>query len=523
MPNNGIIIRSSGKYYYVYKVLKTYRNDKGQPTNIRTTIGRLDKSTGMLIPNNAYYEHYSDETIKTFPSFDSVRSIGATFLTGQVLKNLKITQILTEVLGQAKAQSVLTAAIFMACRGNVFARILDWCESYTLCEVPLSDQKASSLFASITHSERMAFFKSWIAIQPHTQYLAYDVTSFSSYAKGIEETEWGYNRDGDKLAQINMGCYLGEESGLPVFYVTYPGSIVDKSHMPYMMAYNKELGIRNVSFVMDKGFCSTANLQYMRDSHIPFIMGIEMRHKATRKALDTVREDIASMRNRLDDVYARSIRSRFYGVDSTMHIYYCPSLAEQQRSDLQRTVENMEVKLAQLTLAQLAERDVKRYSSFFDIKHNADGSLSFCRNYSKIDFAARNNGFFCLLTSTALTSAEVLKIYRRKDIIEKGFDDLKNHIDMKRMHTHTGVTTDGKLFCAFISLIAASEMTNKLLSLDRRKAMSKNDVISELEKIKIIHTLDGKRLMNPITKTQRAIFEAFELNENNLRAYANIT
>ena len=174
-------------------------------------------------------------------------------------------------------------------------------------------------------------------------------------------------------------------------------------------------------------------------------------------------------------------------------------------------------------LAQITERDVKRYSSFFDIKHNADGTLSFCRNYNKIDIAARNNGFFCLLSNTGLTSTEVLKVYRRKDVIEKGFDDLKNHIDMKRMHTHTGTTTGGKLFCAFIALIAISEMTNKILALNRRKAMSKADVISELEKIKVIQTLDGKRLMNPITKTQRAIFEAFNLKENNLRAYASIT
>ena len=521
MPNSGITIRSSGKYYYVYKVLKAFRNDKGQPTNIRKAIGRLDKSTGMLIPNNAYYEYYSDATINTLPSFDSIRSIGATFLVGQVLNNLKVTQILTDILGQIKAQSVLTAAIYMVCRGNIFARILDWCENYTLCEATLSDQKASSLFASITHDERMAFFKSWVAIQIHTQYLAYDVTSFSSYAKGIENTEWGYNRDGDKLAQINMGCYLGEESGLPIFYVTYPGSIVDKSHMPYMMAYNKELGICNVSFVMDKGFCKTDNFRYLHDSRTSFIMSTEPRHKAAREAIGKVREDIASMRNRLDDVYARCIRSRFYGVNSNMHIYYDPSLAEQQRSDLQRTIDNMEEKLGQLT--QITKRDAKSYSSFFDIKRNDDSSFSFCRDYNKIDAAARNSGFFCLLTNKTLSSAEVLKVYRRKDVIEKGFDDLKNHIDMKRMHTHTGTTTDGKLFCAFIALIAASEITNKLHIPNKRKKMSKNDVISELDKIKIIITLDGKRLMNPITKTQRAIFEAFGLNENNLRAYANNT
>jgi transposase len=288
-----------------------------------------------------------------------------------------------------------------------------------------------------------------------------------------------------------------------------------------MMAYNNELGIHNTSFVMDKGFCSTGNLCYMHTAHMSFIVAVELRHKAVRRAVDEVREGIDSMRNRLNDVYARCIHSRFYGVDSSMHIYYDPGLAERQRSDLQRTIENMEWELAQMS--QITERDIKRYSTFFDIKRNDDGSLlSFSRSYSKIDALARNNGVFCLLTNTTLTSAEVLKVYRRKDIIEKGFDDLKNHIDMKRMHTHSGTTTDGKLFCAFIALIAVSEMNNKLLNIDKLKATeSKASVISELEKIKVIQTLDGKRLMNPITKTQRTIFEAFDLNENNLRTYVN--
>jgi transposase len=82
----------------------------------------------------------------------------------------------------------------------------------------------------------MAFFKLWTRERAGDRYLAYDVTSFSSYAKGIEDTEWGYNRDGDKLPQVNLGCYMGYESALPLFYVTYPGSIIDKSHMSCMMA-----------------------------------------------------------------------------------------------------------------------------------------------------------------------------------------------------------------------------------------------------------------------------------------------
>jgi len=357
-----------------------------------------------------------------------------------------------------------------------------------------------------------------VAHQADNEHIAYDVTSFSSYASGIAETEWGYNRDKEKLPQINFGCYLGQKSGLPVFYVTYPGSIVDKSHMPYMMAYNESLGITKACFVMDKGFCSTTNVEYMHSEELPYIMGVETSHKSTRAAIDEVRESMVSMRHIVSTgIYARCVSSRFYGKPATMHIFFDPDLAERRRRDLYRVVESKEELLCQLE--QLTKREAKRYQNYFKITLNADGTFRYVRDYEKIDEIAGNCGYFCLLTNTGSKSAEILSVYRRKDVIEKGFDDLKNHIDMKRLRTHASHTTDGKMFCAFIALIVALEMVNRLSAFMKEKSMSKDTVISELEKIKIVFMNNGKRLMNPVTKTQRTILELCGFSQDDLKSY----
>ena len=409
----------------------------------------------------------------------------------------------------------------MMCEGNVFEHVSDWCERSMIGDPPLSPQKASSLFASLTHDERMAFFRKWVCANAKQDYISYDVTSFSSYAEGIRDLEWGYNRDGDRLPQLNLGCYLAQESRLPMFYVTYPGSIVDKSHFPYMMAYNKELGIcSDIVFVMDRGFCSTLNVNFMHSGGIRYLMGVDMRHKATRVAIDEVREKILSLRNLVGDgTYAVAARSRFYGESSVMHVYNSPELGERQRRDLMRTVVNMEEELAQLD--EISEKELKRFARFFNIS-TGNGKLSFARNYDRIDGASKNCGVFCILTNTALTSAEVLAIYRKKDEIEKGFDDIKNHIDMKRMRVHTDATVDGKLFCAFITLIAASEMSkvlNVFNDTSKQRTLSKHGLISELEKIKVLLAPDGKRLMNPLTKTQRDLLDAFKASYADMTAY----
>jgi transposase len=367
----------------------------------------------------------------------------------------------------------------------------------------------------------MAFFKGWVSANARQGYISYDVTSLSSYAEGVRDLEWGYNRDGDKLPQINLGCYLAQENRLPMFYVTYPGSIVDKSHLPYMMAYNDELDIgEDIVFVMDRGFCSTSNVIFMHSEGISYIIGADARCKAARAAINGVRDRIVSLRNLAGEgTYAVAVRSRFYGGLATMHIYINPELGERQRRDFLRTIKNMEDKLAQMHT--VTDKELKHFARFFDIQIN-DGHILFTRNYDKIDEASKNSGVFCILTNTSLTSREVLDYYRKKDTIEKGFDDIKNHLDMKRMRVHTDAAVDGKLFCAFIALIAASEISNCLDVLNEtinQCTLSKRGLFSELEKIKVFVSRVGKCLVNPLTKLQRTILDSFNTCDSDLLAY----
>ena len=521
LPDSGIIVRKSGKYRYVYKVLNTYRTEKGQPTNDRKLIGKMDSESGMLIPNAAYWELYGIEHSPNYlPTYESVRSIGATFLVKSILRELGVIGILENVFGANKASSILTAAIYMVCRGNIFERVQDWCEGYTLNELPLASAGATMLFSSVSHDERMSFFKAWVALRPQHEYLAYDVTSFSTYATGIHDAEWGYNRDKENLQQINLGCYLSQGDGMPLFYVTYSGSITDKTHLPFMMAYNADLGIEGVCFITDRGFCMTSNIKYMHSSRKSYICGAEIYHKALTSAVKSVMPEMLSMKNLINQgVYARTVHSRFYGVTTTLHIYLDPENAERQRKELLRTVKIEDEKLSKLE--QLTKKEAKRYGNHFDIELADNGTFKHQINYDKIDNIAKTCGYFGLLTNQNINCEDTLSAYRRKDVIEKGFDELKNHIDMKRLRTHNSSTTDGKMFCAFIALIAISRMSSLLSEFMKSKSMSKDGLISELEKIKIVTISNGMRLMNPVTKTQRTILEACNLSEENLKAYIN--
>lgn len=58
LPIKHIIKEKRGERIFIYYVLKTYRNSKGQPTNKRVSIGKLDKKSNMLIPNDNFFKYF---------------------------------------------------------------------------------------------------------------------------------------------------------------------------------------------------------------------------------------------------------------------------------------------------------------------------------------------------------------------------------------------------------------------------------------------------------------------------------
>jgi hypothetical protein len=438
LPQKGIIVAKTGKYPYVYHVDATYRNSRGVPTNKKRSIGKLDNETGMLIPNKTYYEIYEskqyendEKSVFLLPeihenqiSYGAVKTIGLIAVIMTVLDRLGVTKILKAIIGESRYQMTVTIIAYMLSEGNVMQYIDDFCENNSF-DKGITDRDVSQLFSSLSNAERMSFFREWVSLNSQNEYIAYDVTSFSTYAKNIDDAEYGYNRDNESLPQINMALYMGQTSLLPMFYVTYNGSVVDKTHLEYMMAYNAELGIENVSFIMDRGFASTDNAEFMRSEGYPFILGASHSIKAIQQAFTENKDFVQSSQTYIlsEKVYGLAVKGRYYRIDATLHIFYDPATVSQQTADFFRKIEVLENELSQLKI--LNDSQVKKYTKYFKITKFENG-FSYERNYIKINDIHGRLGYFFILTNKHLTPREVISIYRKRDVIEKGFDEIKN-------------------------------------------------------------------------------------------------
>ena len=511
LPEHGIAYKKVSGKIYVYYVTATYRNEKGQPTCDRVSIGKLDEETHMLIPNRNYYEVYLK---KSAPINRGISDFGVADVFEKICNKLEITKLLGRYFPENQ-QGILTAAQYMLSEGNVMYYLDDYTETHKAASRGImSNEACSKVFAALRQEDILLFFREWMKHKKPQEYVAYDVTSISSYSENIRELEWGYNRDKERMPQINMGLYYGEESGLPLYYRVYPGSISDKAHLRYMVADNEFINAKRTRFVMDRGFYSKENLQFLTDGGYRFVIALPSSLKYCRELIEKHGQEIVNHSEyRLGDglPYGKAFESEALGFRMKIHLYYDPEKALQESAALYELLKAQENDLQ--SMDEVPEQKL-HYDKYFFFNQSETGEMTFARNHKAIDAALRTCGFFLIAeTDFKKTTAEILDIYRRRDVVEKSFDALKNELDMKRLRSHTSNTAQGKLFVSFLALIVRSYMLHELRTYMRENTVTLKKILLELDKLKTLQLPGSKehRLLNPPTKKQRDIYAALHI------------
>lgn len=174
-------------------------------------------------------------------------------------------------------------------------------------------------------------------------YLCYDITSISSYAQANEFVRYGYNRDGERLPQINMAMLFGQKGKLSAYYRRMQGNISDVSTLKTTMKSLDFLGTAHAHFVLDRGFYSRSNIDELLKRRHHFTIAIPSGRKWVEAIIDDHYESIASPSNyhetgENEALYTSTVlhwwgdeRRRTY-----LHIYYNASRAAKEYETLAR-------------------------------------------------------------------------------------------------------------------------------------------------------------------------------------------
>ena len=96
-------------------------------------------------------------------------------------------------------------------------------------------------------------------------------------------------------------------------------------------------------------------------------------------------------------------------------------------------------------------------------------------------------------------------------MVEKGFDILKNDLELMPMNVRTDSSLRGYLFIAFLALILRMKLIRLMTDAQLLKRYSAEGLLTELEKIKVMILPDGQKITTEITKKQREILDALNM------------
>jgi transposase len=521
-----------GKYTYLYEA-KSYRNSDGKPRSVKYPVGKVDPVTREYVYKPEYIARMAQAGT---PPEVNERKPGVTF-TEEELKNSSIREYgtyyfldaladttgLKNVLRMSAPESwteLLTLAIYLICTEDPLMYCNYWVESTeTLPTGSLSSQRISELLHKVTEGERADFFTGWARYRMEQEYLALDITSVSSWSELIDDVEWGYNRDHEKLPQINLCMLMGENSKLPVYYTIYSGSLKDVSTLDATL---KQVTVHikgeiSVPVVMDKGFYSRNNVNAMLDDKkYRFLIPVSFSSLFARNQVAGEKKDIDKLANTIvcGKGSVRGVtKTRVWkdGREVFTHIYYNPLKAVKRKEELYAHVTS----LAALAKADPAKKEYQsEFKKYLIIRASSKSSFGHTISIREevIQKELETTGWLVLISNHIENCEEALKIYRAKDVVEKGFMRLKNSIDLGRLRIHSQSSMQNKVFIGFLSLVLLSHMNKIMLEKDLYKRMTMKEMLLILKKLRIQH-VSGRRILFPLTKEQKRILEAFSIAE----------
>jgi transposase len=310
---------------------------------------------------------------------------------------------------------------------------------------------------------------------------------------------------------------FGQKSGLPAYYRRMPGNITDVSTLKTTMQSLDFLGAYSMHLVLDRGFYSSSNIDELYAKQYKFTIAIPTGRTWIEKYLDKHYQNIASPQNYLitgenEALYVVTELHKWGEKNhrAYLHIYYNTERAAEEFDRFTR-------KLIGYRDEVIGEKPIKEHEDFYRryliINKTPKRGLKVSFNDAEIQrYRKKYCGFFCIMSNKIKSAKEALKVYRTKDIVEKSFDDLKNHLDMKRLRVHTATAMDCRLFLQFIALIYTSAIRNVLQRDKKLKHLTAREVLEELETIsKIKYSNRYGQLFTEITSFQRHILQAFNV------------
>jgi hypothetical protein len=497
---------------YIYECESYWDKEKKAPRNRQRCIGKEDPKTREIVPcrpKRATKDPWAGVTA-------SCKMAGGTFLLEHLDRKLGVSRAVEKCFGQLSPK-IMSVVYYLAQKGQPLSRCETWSGGHLH---PYGDvitsQDMSELLDLIGPDEQLKFFSLWLAKICESEYLCYDITSVSSYASNIPYVKYGYNRDRESLPQINVAMLYGQKSMMPAYFRRMPGNISDVATLATTVRSLDFLGARKLHFVLDRGFYSKANVDRMFEARakvtVSLPSGLKWVEKLVDGHVDRVKLPTDYLQLSENEILFAATELYSWGDERRrcyVHMFYNPVKAANDIEDMTRRLLALKAKVE--AGERLGEREKELASRFLVVKDTPKRGRRVSFNEKELgDFQKKYAGFFCVLSNKFKDAKDAIECYRRRDMVENSFDDLKNALDMNRIRVHTARRMDARLFIQFLALIFMNEIRKTTMEDKVLRHLTVRETMDEMETLcRITYANRRGQLLTEMNKIQRRIVDVF--------------
>lgn len=509
----------------------------------RATIGKQSTSDSlMMLPNQNFLKYFPDADLpdeKDRTKRSSCLRIGAYIVIRKIIDDYKIPEMLEEYFEEKDLGLLLDLAAYsIISENNAGQYYPDYAYNHPLFTQGMkiySDSKVSDFLRTITDDHSVGFLNAWNESKNHRDkiYLSYDSTNKNCQAGDIEMVEYGKAKVDNGLPIFNYAIAYDTKNKEPLFYETYPGSINDVSQLQYMIDRAKGYGYKKIGFILDRGYFSKSNIEYMEESGYSFVimvkgmasfvntMILENKGKFESKRIHNISEH---------RVYGMTVKKKLYLSDERdryFHIYHSSFKESAEREMIESKIEQMTNYLKKN--ANKAKEFGSGIEKYFELYYD-EAKKTFLFPIEKASVIEREmalSGYFVIVTSEKMTAKEAISLYKSRDASEKLFRGDKSYLGNKSLRVYSDESASSKIFIEFIALIIRSKLytalKEEMKNLDKKpNYMTVPAAIKELQKIEMVRQLDHVyRLDHAVTAMQKNILRAFDMDASYIKYRAN--
>ncbi len=458
--------KKRGNKWYVYELNQYWDKDLKKPRQRSKYLGVSDTEGGS----------YSKIGISLKPRLENaILDYGDSFAINEICKSIGLSDIIKDSFGDL--DSIMSLLCFQIIEGSAMYNCEDWREGNIANKLfPLAKVKSQDITKMFKHLGRQdlqtRFFKNYVQkFFPGETGLLIDSTALpSAINSGINA--FGYS-GGNIERNVTCLMLVDKKSKLPIYFRSIGGDISDISTLKTTVAEIKKLGLNADTAILDAGFCSKENLQFMCAEGIDFITRLPKSHKAFNDlTAQAGRMEVISNAIKYGDrvVFVKSKKVKLYDNEIYAHIILDPS----------KRGKDTNIILKDRVGDEISKDDKK-----------------------ELDKKMKTAGFFILLSRKKVERSSILPSYYDRQSIEQVFGFAKNNNNILPLRVHNEQSIRGYLMLVFLALIAFITMRQRL-----QKPMDK--ALLSLRNLKA-KVFDNEIISQELNKKNKDIFKALNI------------